>query len=124
MLLSRNLIHWRNLLGQPLVEYLSTTLPFFRMIIEGQFDDVEEEVEHNDALDGLKSENSELEKMQLENKKLSKSRDRLKSLLDEKEKMVNEIQGEKERAEGSQEQVRILILLNSDCMFELIIFYI
>ena len=61
------------------------------------------------ALDGLKSENSELEKMQLENKKLSKSRDRLKSLLDEKEKMVNEIQGEKERAEGSQEQVTIIV---------------
>ena len=57
------------------------------------------------ALDGLKSGNSELERMQVENKKLSKSRDRLKSLLDEKEKMVNEIQGEKERAEGSQEQV-------------------
>ena len=59
------------------------------------------------ALNGLKSENSELEKMQVENKKLSKSRDRLKSLLDEKEKKVAEIQEEKERAEGSQEQVNV-----------------
>ena len=59
------------------------------------------------ALNGLKNENSELEKMQVENKKLSKSRDRLKSLLDEKEKKVAEIQEEKERAEGSQEQVNI-----------------
>ena len=60
------------------------------------------------ALNGLKNENSELEKMQMENKKLSKSRDRLKSLLDEKEKKVAEIQDEKERAEGSQEQVNII----------------
>ena len=67
--------------------------------------------DNQSALDGLKTENSELEKMQQENKKLSKSRDRLKSLLDEKEKMVIEIQGERERAEGSQEQVKFVMNL-------------
>ena len=37
-----------------------------------------------------------------ENKKLSKSRDRLKSLLDEKERSVSELQMEKAKLTGSQ----------------------
>eukprot|EP00092_Neocalanus_flemingeri_P054245 GFUD01063881.1.p1 GENE.GFUD01063881.1~~GFUD01063881.1.p1 ORF type:complete len:1583 (+),score=606.32 GFUD01063881.1:211-4959(+) len=53
----------------------------------------------------LKDNQIEMEKIQTENKKLSKSRDRLKSLLDEKEKAFTDLQGEKEKLSGSREEI-------------------
>ena len=47
-----------------------------------------------------------------ENKKLSKSRDRLKSLLDEKERSVSELQMEKAKLTGSQARSSLFTLLN------------
>jgi len=48
---------------------------------------------------------AKLVKSEAEVKKLSKSRDRLKSLLDEKEKLVSDLVAEKDKIFGSQEQI-------------------
>jgi len=61
--------------------------------------------ENQKEIGSMKEDKEHMEKVIVENKKLSKSRDRLKSLLDEKDKAFTELQEEKEKISGSKEEI-------------------